>query len=189
MSFYPSLPGKHHLSALWKRFPRGIASLLQLHDDILRTPDSELEIGERELIATHVSALNGCGYCFAAHSRYALAFGIEPAVLGEMSVDTRHPSLRPRMAAALDYAGKLTRAPATMTQADFDALLAAGWTEEGISDIIFITAIYGMMNRILDGSGMKDNVPPPGFTPEKARAGRYTDMLRMYGIGTPAPPE
>ena len=177
MSFYPSLPEKIRLTALWKRFPKGIAPLMHMHDEILRGEDSELTIAERELIAAHVSALNQCHYCFVAHRRYALAFGIDEAVFGEMSIDTAHDSLRPQMTAALAYAAKLTRDPASVAQADFDALSAAGWSEEGINDIIFITAIYAMMNRLLEGAGLKENVAPPGFTPEGARAGRYADLL------------
>ena len=177
MSFHPSLPDKHHLVALWQRFPKGIEALLRLHDDFLRNEDSELEIAERELIAAHVSALNGCNYCFVAHRRYAEAFGIAPEVFGDMSVHTAHDSLRPQMTAALAHAAKLTADPSAIGQADFDALVAAGWSEDGIHDITCITAIYAFMNRLLEGSGMKENVAPAGFTPEKARAGRYSDML------------
>ena len=126
MSFYPSLPDKHHLAVLWKRFPKGIAPLLHLHDEILRGDDSELTIAERELIAAHVSALNRCHYCFVAHRRYAMAFGIDEAVFGEMAVDTAHDSLRPQMTAALTYAAKLTGDPASVARADFDALASAG---------------------------------------------------------------
>jgi uncharacterized peroxidase-related enzyme len=179
MSFYPSLPDKHHLAVLWKRFPKGIAPLLHMHDEILRNDDSELTIAERELIAAHVSALNHCHYCFVAHGRYARAFGIADGVFGEMAVDTAHESLRPQMTAALGYVSKLTGDPAGVAQADFDALSAAGWSEEGINDIIFITSIYAMMNRLLEGAGLKENVAPPGFTPEKARAGRYADILAL----------
>lgn len=63
------------------------------------------------------------------------------------------------------------------------ALLAVGWSEEGIHDIAFITSLYALMNRLLEGSGMKENVAPPGFTAEKARAGRYSDILRAVGGG------
>ncbi|MEM9138932.1 MAG: peroxidase-related enzyme [Pseudomonadota bacterium] len=183
MSFYPSLPDGHHLIALWQRFPRGIEPLLELHDAFLRNTDSALEIGERELIAAHVSALNGCRYCYAAHRRYAEAFGIDPGVFGEMSVDPAHASLRQAVAAALAYAGKLTVAPSQVDQADYDALATAGWDEDAVHDIVSITAIYGMMNRLLEGSGMKENVAPAGFSPEKARAGKYTDMLAMIREG------
>ena len=178
MSFYPSLPEKHHLMDLWKRFPRGIEPLLALHDAFLRNEDSALEIAERELIATHVSALNGCAYCFVAHRRYAEAFGIAPGVFGDMKVDIAHEDLRPAMTAALIYAGKLTQTPSDVGQADFEALIAAGWDEDAIHDIVSVTAIYGLMNRLLEGSGMKENVSAPGFSAEKARAGKYSDMLQ-----------
>ena len=72
------------------------------------------------------------------------------------------------------------RCPGSVAQADFDALTAAGWSEDGINGIIFITGIYAMMNRLLEGSGIKENVPPPGFSPEKARAGRYS-LPRLTG--------
>ena len=183
MSFYPSLPEKHHLMDLWKRFPRGIEHLLRLHDAFLRNTDSALEIGERELIAAHVSALNGCSYCYVAHRRYAEAFGIAPETFGEMEVDIAHENLRPAMTAALIYAGKLTLAPSAVDQADFDALIAAGWDEDAIHDIISITALYGLMNRLLEGSGMKENVAAPGFTAEKARKAKYSDMLKLIGKG------
>ena len=179
MSFYPSLPDRHHLVQLWKRFPKGIEPLLALHDALLRQDDSALTIGERELIAAHVSALNGCHYCFVAHRRYAEAFGIEPGVFGDMAVDGAHPSLRPAMGAALVYVTKLTQSPAAVAQADFDALLAAGWDEDAVHDVVTGAALYAFMNRMLEGSGMKENVAAPGFTPEKARASRYTDLLAL----------
>lgn len=177
MSYHPSLPDRHHLVALWQRFPRGIEPLLALHDAFLRNTDSDLEIGERELIAAHVSALNGCRYCFVAHRRYAEAFGIDTAAFGDMAVDTAHPSLRPEMTAVLTFAGKLTRNPSAIEQCDYDSLVAAGWSEDAIHDIVCVTAIYAFMNRLLEGSGMKENVAPAGFSPEKARAARYSDML------------
>ena len=179
MSFHPSLPNSHHLVQLWQRFPRGIEALLALHDDFLRNEDSELTIAERELIAAHVSALNGCAYCFVAHKRYAEAFGIDPGVFGEFVVEISHASLRPEMTSALLFAAKLTGSPSSVDQLDYDALRVAGWGEDGIHDIINVTAIYAFMNRLLEGSGMKENVAPAGFSPEKARAGRYSDMLSM----------
>lgn len=183
MSFHPSLPDRHHLVALWQRFPRGIEPLLALHDAFLRNSDSDLEIGERELIAAHVSARNGCRYCFVAHRRYAEAFGIETEVFGEMRVDIAHPSLRPEMTAVLSFAGKLTESPSAVGQRDYDSLVAAGWSEEAIHDIVCVTAMYAFMNRLLEGSGMKENVAPAGFSREKARAGRYSDMLTMIVDG------
>ena len=183
MSFYPSLPERHHLSQLWKRFPRGLQPLLALNDAFLRETDSELEIGERELIAAHVSALNGCEYCYYSHIRYAGAFGIDEDVFGEMEIDISHDSLRPAMTAALLYAGKLTDAPRSIEQRDYDSLVAAGWSEDAINDIVNVTALYGYMNRLLEGSGMKENIPSPSFDAGNARNSRYSDMLKVVQGG------
>ena len=139
--------------------------------------------GERELIAAHVSALNGCQYCYVAHRRYAEAFGIAPGTFGDMVVDLAHEDLRPAMTAALIYAGKLTQTPSDVDQSDFDALIAAGWDEDAIHDIVSVTAMYGFMNRLLEGSGMKENVAAAGFSAEKARASKYSDMLQVIRKG------
>jgi len=64
------------LHALFSRFhKRGIQPLLEYHDAILRE-ESELTVGERELIAAYVSSINGCHYCFSAHRDHARAWGI-----------------------------------------------------------------------------------------------------------------
>ena len=81
------------------------------------------------------------------------------------------------MTAVLNFAGKLTKDPSAIDLRDYDSLVAAGWSEDAIHDIVCVTAIYALMNRLLEGSSMKENVAPAGFSPEKARAGRYSDML------------
>ena len=55
----------------------------------------------------------------------------------------------------LDYAVKLTVAPAEVSQADADALRAAGFDDRGIHDICTITAYFAFVNRIADGLGVE----------------------------------
>ncbi len=74
MSFFSRLPadaGVRHAMVLNK--PSGRA-LVQLHTEIMRQP-SQLSVGERELIAAYVSALNACQYCLGVHSVTAENFG------------------------------------------------------------------------------------------------------------------
>lgn len=63
MPFLPSLPKTSHLSDLFKKFPRGVAPMMDYTDAVLRD-DAELSKAERELIATYVSSLNACEFCF-----------------------------------------------------------------------------------------------------------------------------
>lgn len=58
----------------------------------------------------------------------------------------------------LAYAEKLTFAPATVAEADIEALRAAGFSDPAIGDIVLIVAMYAMMNRLVDG--ISDSLPP-----------------------------
>jgi len=89
MPLFPSLGDKPHLSAVFQAFPDAVKPLLQYHDVVLRG-ESPLSIAERELIATYVSGLNACTFCFGAHKIYAKVFGIEGSLIDAMTenIDT-----------------------------------------------------------------------------------------------------
>jgi len=55
----------------------------------------------------------------------------------------------------LDYAMKLTVAPATVAIEDVDRLRAAGFDDQAIHDICSVTAYYAFVNRIADGLGVE----------------------------------
>lgn len=55
----------------------------------------------------------------------------------------------------LDYAVKLTLAPASITVDEVDAVRAAGFDDRGIHDICTVTAYYAFVNRIADGLGVE----------------------------------
>jgi len=57
--------------------------------------------------------------------------------------------------AMLDYAMKLTVAPATVAIEDVDRLRAAGFDDQAIHDICSVTAYYAFVNRIADGLGVE----------------------------------
>ena len=80
MPFLPSLPDPAHLSDLYARFPDNVQPLMVYTDGLLRG-EGELNVGERELIATYVSALNACTFCAGAHRAYAEVFGIDAGLI------------------------------------------------------------------------------------------------------------
>ncbi len=55
----------------------------------------------------------------------------------------------------LEYAEKLTIAPASMTEEDIDALRAVGWEDRDILDIVHVCAYFNFRVRIVDGLGLK----------------------------------
>lgn len=183
MSHFPSLPNLGLLN-LFRKFPdRGILPLLEYHDAILRQ-DSELSVGERELIATYVSALNGCHFCFSAHRDHAKAWGIPAGVFGNVQIDIDHPDLSARMRAVLAFVRRLTVDPAGTGPNDAQAVYDAGFTEEGLFDVISVTALFNFMNRILEGAGIKRHVPTMVLTDEMRRRYRYTHLWKMISKET-----
>ena len=57
--------------------------------------------------------------------------------------------------AILDYATKLTRTPAEMSQEDVDALREQGLDDRAIHDLACIVAYFAFVNRVADGLGVE----------------------------------
>ena len=69
--------------------------------------------------------------------------------------DYRQVSLTSADRAMLDYAVKLTEAPATISRDDVDQLRSVGFDDRAIHDICAITAYFAFVNRIADGLGVE----------------------------------
>lgn len=183
MSHFPSIPNLE-LMGLFKKFPdRGILPLLEYHDAILRN-ESELTVGERELIAAYVSSLNGCHYCFSAHRDHALAWNIPAGLFGDVRINLDHPDLPERMKPVLAFVRRLTVDPAGTGMPDAQAVYDAGFSEEGLFDVISVTALYNFMNRILEGAGIKRHVRVTEMTDEMRRRYRYTHLWKTISKGS-----
>lgn len=175
MSFFPSVPADDDLLALWRQHNSGLKHLLAFHDAVLRGPSAFSE-GERELIAAFVSALNGCRFCFNAHRAHAEAWHIDPAVFGEMRIERGHRSLRPSLAPVFAYVETLTLDPHEVSAAQVDAVYAAGFDEVALYDLINVVALYAFMNRMVEGSGIKQPSRAKQPRPETKRKIRYSDI-------------
>lgn len=154
MAYFPSLPedaGVRHIVSL---NPAAGRALIELHEAALRNA-SGLAPGEKELIAAYVSGLNACQYCYGVHSETARAFGVDAALLEQLLADPESVAIEPRLKPILAYARKLTLHPALMTQADADAVFAAGWGEAELHDAVLTICLFNFMNRLLEGHGVK----------------------------------
>lgn len=153
MPFLPSLPETSHLSDLFSKFPRGVAPLMEYTDALLRD-EGELTKAERELIATYVSSLNACTFCYGAHKIYAEAFGIDEAMIEALVADIDSVSGLDKLKPILHYVKKLNFLPSRIVQSDAQAVFDAGWTEEALYEATQVCALFNMMNRIIEGAGV-----------------------------------
>ncbi len=174
MAKLPSLPEDAHLSELFARFPESSKTLMAFTDVVMRGP-GELEVATRELIAAYVSGLNRCTFCHGAHRVYAQAFGIGEGVLEALLDDVESAPVGEDLKVLLGYLSKLNTLPSRIVQADIDAVLDAGWSENALFQAVQIAGLFNMMNRIVEGTGVAfdygkdDSIHPanrPGVRPE-----------------------
>jgi alkylhydroperoxidase family enzyme len=62
--------------------------------------------------------------------------------------------LDPKTRALLTYTKKLTEAPAAVEDADFDALRAGGWDEDGIYQATALISFFNFSGRLEAASGL-----------------------------------
>lgn len=125
--------------------------LYDLAQVLLRGP-SPLSAAERELIATHVSALNDCMFCMSSHAAAARElFADERAVVD--CVIHRQPTalLSEKMKALLHIAGKVQLSGKLVADEDVAHARKQGATDRDIHDTVLIAATFCMFNRYVDG--------------------------------------
>lgn len=176
MPFLPSLPANTVLMDVFRRFPEFASPLIELHQPILHGP-SPLTPGQRELIAAYVSVLNECRYCHGVHSRVAERFGIAPAVLEALMVDAETAPVEERLRPILRFARKLTLECSKVTQADADAILAAGWPEAALAHTVLVVGVFAMMNRIVFGLGIEGDADYFIKAADRLHGNGYTAFL------------
>ena len=76
-------------------------------------------------------------------------------LLSTLISDYRQAPLNSADRTMLDYAVKLTVAPAEVNQDNVEALRDSGFDDRGIHDICAITAYFAFVNRIADGLGVE----------------------------------
>jgi uncharacterized peroxidase-related enzyme len=171
MAFLPSMPDADMKDTLTREPAIGIP-FSQLNEAVMRG-DAPFTAGERELLAAYVSALNGCDYCQCEHAALAAAFGFPAGILAQLLQDVDTAKVSERLRAALVYARKLTLCPTQLGPADVEALFAAGHDERALYFLVFVTAVFTMSNRIVQGLGLT--------TPSPARLHEAVERLHRQG--------
>lgn len=120
-------------------------------------PTGSLTKGDREMIVTTTSAANHCLYCVVAHGAILRIHEKKPLLADQVAVNYRKADISPRQQAMLDFAMKVCERSHEITDTDFEALHAQGFTDEDAWDIAAITAFFGLSNRMASFSNMQPN--------------------------------
>jgi uncharacterized peroxidase-related enzyme len=130
--------------------PETARPLNQLADVLLRGPHS-LSPGERELIATFVSAQNDCRYCQTIHGAIAAHHLEDEQVVAQVKDDFRQAPVSDKLKALLIIAGKTARGGKHVEAEDIARARQEGATDLEIHDTVLIAAAFCMFNRYVDG--------------------------------------
>jgi uncharacterized peroxidase-related enzyme len=141
-------------------YPEIVMERLRLYKAVEACP-SRLAPVERQLAAYVVSLINATTHC-GSGLRIALDhLEADPALVAAVEASPRQVrSGDPRIDAVCAYAAKLTTDPASMVAADVDALRAVGLDDLDVLDLNNLVAYYNYLNRVSNGLGMFEAIPP-----------------------------
>jgi uncharacterized peroxidase-related enzyme len=139
--------------------PETIVGHDTLYRSVLHHPDVTLPLWFLELVATYTSLLNRCDYAATHHgSNYRALLGDETRATEidtAMAEDRLEDVFDGKELEFLRYTRLLTVSPGDVTEADIEAMRAAGADDGEILEVNQTCACFNYSNRSLSGLGVK----------------------------------
>jgi len=127
------------------------------YHDALMEKDGGLTKAEREMIVVATSSANQCQYCVIAHGAILRIRAKNPLVADQIAVNYRKADITPRQRAMLDFAMKVSQEAHLVSDADFAAISAHGFSDDDIWDVAAISAFFALSNRMANVTAMRPN--------------------------------
>jgi uncharacterized peroxidase-related enzyme len=149
--------GRADLPGIVKCFatnPAVLKSMIDLAAEFLFI-DGHLSRRQKEMIATLVSAENGCPYCANSHGNALLAQGGSTEVLCALqtgAVDSNCFVEAERV--LMRFALKVNSDSRSVTRAEVEKVMQAGWTEPQLAETVHFVALFAAFNRIANSFGL-----------------------------------
>jgi uncharacterized peroxidase-related enzyme len=99
----------------------------------------------RELLAVTVGVANGCDYCVSAHTAIGKRVGLAAE---QIDAARKGTATDPKTAAAVEFARKLVATRGKATDADLEAVRAAGYGDGEITEIVGHVALNTFTNYL-----------------------------------------
>jgi uncharacterized peroxidase-related enzyme len=125
-----------------------------------------LDVKTRDGIALAVSAADGCDYCLAAHTYIAGNFAKVPPE--EIARNRQGMSSDPKREAAIAFAKALIENRGKVSDEEFAAVKAAGWTDANVIEIVALSAQFLLTNFM--NNAVQTPIDFPAVEPASAMA-------------------
>lgn len=149
--------------------PHTMEGHMALYKYALHHPRNRLPKSYLETIGVYVSLLNNCAYCVDHHYSGLLRL-LDDNDRGAQirdALDEKNPAaaFAGRELVGLQYAGKLTSNPDSVTSIDIVAMRDAGFDDGEILEINQVTAYFAYANRTVLGLGINTEGDIIGLSP------------------------
>ncbi|MCI5092360.1 carboxymuconolactone decarboxylase family protein [Phaeodactylibacter sp.] len=115
---------------------------------------SPLSVAQREMIATFVSHLNGCEFCYKMHKAVMESADAEEGEILECAIyQVESEKVTPKLKALLKLAKLIQSNELHAMEKEISNAHAAGASDEEIHDTVLISSAFCMFNRYVDGLG------------------------------------
>ena len=145
-----------HVFLVLAHRPAELRAFLAYHDAVMEN-ESGLTKAEKEMVVVATSAANDCLYCVVAHGAILRIRSKAPHLADQLAVNPARAGVTPKQHAMLTFALAVCRDSARITDADFAALRAHGWTDEDAWDVTAITSLFALSNRMANVTAMQPN--------------------------------
>ena len=136
--------------------PAEFRAFFAYHDALMLREDG-LSKAEREMIVVATSGANDCLYCIVAHGAILRVYAKNPLVADQIAANYRKADITSRQKAMLAFALKVALHSNEISDDDFAALRAHGFSDEDIWDIGGIAAFFALSNRMANMINMRPN--------------------------------
>ncbi|KAA9349197.1 carboxymuconolactone decarboxylase family protein [Larkinella humicola] len=149
----PHIPLPEHLPGITGLLEYRLDTALPIREltQILLRGESTLTPGERELIATLVSARNETRFCTAAHTKAADLLLGDDEIARAVKQEYETAPVSEKMKALLAIAARAQRSGKDVTPEAVERAKQAGATDREIHDTVLITALFCLYNKYVDG--------------------------------------
>ena len=141
------------LLSLW---PEALAMEKRRYQTVILA-DTNLTRGEKEMIATAVSAANRCAYCVHHHKQSMVEAGVGEDTANAIATDYRTADLDARTRAMLDFA--VTERPDLSGPAEVERMRGLGIDDRRMLEIIIVAGFFRDYNLRVSIFGLEIEQP------------------------------
>jgi uncharacterized peroxidase-related enzyme len=134
--------------------PSALEGFLGLNGALAR---GQIDGRTRERIALAVAEVNGCDYCLSAHTY--LGKNLAKLDEAEMAANREGGSGDARAAAAVRFAGVVTRQRGHIRPSDLEEVKAAGYSDAQVIEIVLHVALNVLTNYVNEVAGTDIDFP------------------------------